>query len=965
MSFDPSSGYVAASNLQDLGDTALPVFNVERVSLQFTISSDFVAAQVANNVLIIALSTGRILRIDLDSPADIDDIDLPKKPNEVGVIRRLFLDPSASHLIISTALGENYYLHTQSRQPKALSRLKGVQIECISWNPSQPTASTREILLGAADGNIYEVYIEPSPEFYRREEKYLKTVYKVKDEAVVGLWTDSIPPRPDVRRIVIATPTKLLHIAGRIGKHSHEGSGSIYSKLFESESPTIRPGPDEGSGAPSALSVSPEPHEGYTPDASGPERSFGWLSSEGVCHGKLLVSGDLTELGGKVFAESKLLPRSHIPPSRTAGGRAKTSHDPVVSMILSQWHILQLVEGRLVAINRLDDTVVHDQVVLESGQSALGLVSDATKNTFWLFTTQEIFEIVVTDEGRDVWKIMLKAQQFDAASQHAKTSAQKDAVATASGDHLVQKGQYLEAATVYGRSTKPFEQVALTFIDKGDQDALRKYLHTKLTLMKKSSIMQRMMLATWLVELYMSKLNSLDDTISTKAELSDSMTAAQTQDQLSEIRKQYQDFMTKFKADLDRKTVYEIVSSHGREEELLFFATVVNDYSYVLAYWIQRERWTESLDVLKKQTDSEIYYKYSTVLMANAPVELVDIMMRQTNLDARKLIPALLNYNKNAKVALNQNQALRYLNFEINQHQSTSAAVHNTLISIYASAPTRDESALLTYLEAQSYAQEQLYDADFALRLCIQHKRVASCVHIYSSMSQYIQAVDLALKYNEVELAASVADRPETNPALRKKLWLAVAKKVISESNGIKTAIEFLKRCELLRIEDLIPFFPDFVVIDDFKEEICAALEEYSRHIDALKKEMDESAVTAQHIKTDIKALDQRYAIVEPGERCYVCRLPLLARQFFVFPCQHAFHSDCLGKKVIEQAGVAKSRRIREFQIEVTRGTSVGTKRDKAVKELDALVASACELAVKLIDEPFVSPADDQSEWAL
>ena len=31
------------------------------------------------------------------------------------------------------------------------------------------------------------------------------------------------------------------------------------------------------------------------------------------------------------------------------------------------------------------------------------------------------------------------------------------------------------------------------------------------------------------------------------------------------------------------------------------------------------------------------------------------------------------------------------------------------------------------------------------------------------------------------------------------------------------SAIEFLKQCELLKIEDLIPLFPDFVVIDDFK----------------------------------------------------------------------------------------------------------------------------------------------------
>ena len=74
MALTPSDGYVAASSLQDSSDNALPIFNVERVQLQFSIASDFVAAQVANNVLILALSTGRILRIDLDSPADIDGL---------------------------------------------------------------------------------------------------------------------------------------------------------------------------------------------------------------------------------------------------------------------------------------------------------------------------------------------------------------------------------------------------------------------------------------------------------------------------------------------------------------------------------------------------------------------------------------------------------------------------------------------------------------------------------------------------------------------------------------------------------------------------------------------------------------------------------------------------------------------------------------------------------------------------
>ncbi|KAH0289229.1 hypothetical protein M436DRAFT_48175 [Aureobasidium namibiae CBS 147.97] len=956
MAFDPSGGYAAAaSNIPDAFDPSLPVFDVQRVQLRFDISSDFVAAQVANNVLILALSTGRILRFDLDSPEDIDDIDLPKKPSEIGLIRRLFLDPSASHLVISTTQGENYYLHTQSRTPKPLARLKGVQIESIAWNPSQPTASTREILVGASDGNIYETYIEPSAEFYRREEKYLKTLYSVQDGPVVGI---SVDISSDVRSVLVATSTRLLLFVGKGGR---QDSGSIYPRLLERETPVVHHLEDATSG-PSTLVTITEPADASLSE-SAQENVFAWLNSMGVLHGDFDALVQTAETSP--FAAAKLLPKSVIPPSQTSGGRSKPSLEPISSISLTQFHILHLVEGRVVAINRLDGSLVYDQLVLEPGNAPLGLYADHKKNTYWLFTQREIFEVVVTDEARDVWRIMLRNEQFDAASRYARTAAQKDAVATASGDHLVSRRRFSEAAAVYGRSTKPFEEVALTFIDQGEQDALRKYLLTKLSVLKRSSTMQRIMVASWLVELFMAKLNLLDDTISAKAEISEAAPIANVQEDLPSMRREFQEFVTKYKTDLDRKTTYELISSHGREEELLYFANVIDDYNYVLSYWVQRERWQEAMSVLKKQTAPEIFYQYSSVLMTHVAVELVEVMMRQNNLEANKLIPALLNYNKTADVSLNQNQAVRYLQFCINQRHSTETAVHNTLVSIYAAHATQDETALFQYLQTQSASHEQNYDADFALRLCIAHERVQSCVHIYCTMNQYAQAVDMALKHDEMDLAANVADRPGNDPALRKKLWLKVAKKVIGQSKGIKAAMEFLKRCELLRIEDLIPFFPDFVVIDDFKEEICAALEEYSRQIEGLKREMDESANTAQHIKQDIKSLDQRYAIVEPGEKCWSCRLPLLMRQFFVFPCQHSFHADCLGKMVLQSVGMGKGKRIKELQTEVGRAVVTGKKRERMVKELDALVAGACEMAVKRIDEPFVTANDNKNEWSI
>ena len=45
-------------------------------------------------------------------------------------------------------------------------------------------------------------------------------------------------------------------------------------------------------------------------------------------------------------------------------------------------------------------------------------------------------------------------------------------------------------------------------------------------------------------------------------------------------------------------------------------------------------------------------------------------------------------------------------------------------------------------------------------------------------------------------------------------------------------ALMFLKETDgVLKMEDVLPFFPDFVLIDDFKEAICTSLEEYNRQI--------------------------------------------------------------------------------------------------------------------------------------
>lgn len=44
------------------------------------------------------------------------------------------------------------------------------------------------------------------------------------------------------------------------------------------------------------------------------------------------------------------------------------------------------------------------------------------RKTHWMHTNQSIFELVVKDEDRDVWKIYLARSNWDLARKYAKVS---------------------------------------------------------------------------------------------------------------------------------------------------------------------------------------------------------------------------------------------------------------------------------------------------------------------------------------------------------------------------------------------------------------------------------------------------------------------------------------------------------------------------------------------------------------
>ncbi|KAI0660391.1 Pep3/Vps18/deep orange family-domain-containing protein [Cubamyces menziesii] len=936
----------------DVAPPAAPIFQLGEV--QCPLSAPLVSLVVSSDSLYMGLANNLIIEIELSRAEQFIRIQIPRKPNEFSIYK-LFLDPSGRHLLVTSMQGENWYFYRGWKKPKQLKGFKMV-IESVAWNKaallsSSHSTSTREMLIGARNGTIYEAVLDAEEDFFKSQERYLQPVFTLPERhPVTGLKFDMFPPLdPKEALVLVTTPTRIYQFVGILDRRSDE-PGRVFSTIFakyRETAPKIVELP--GNIDYSELHVyGPNADQAYSLP-----KIVAWMNAAGIYHGTLAFDTRTDDLidGAQLLPYPTIVSSPSLSPTRKNDG----VNNVPVSMALTEFHFLLLYRDRVLGISNLNEQLAYEELLpLKPNEQVRGLTSDPVRKTYWVYTDQAIWEIGVSNEHRDVWKIYLEQGKFDAALQYANSASQRDQIMSAQAKAYFNDGRYFQAAQCYAQCSVPFEEVTLKFLDAGERDALRSYLISRLERTRKTDLSQRMMLATWLVEFYLSKCNELDDLVASES-------VSQDVDNLLAERAILEDdlrhFFETYKANLDPRTVYELIQGHGRTDMYLHYATVIGDFERVVEHWVMEEEWTKAIDVINRQA-SQLYYRFAPVLMRQAPKETVDSWLRQRALDPLRLVPALLRLQHAPRDPLSPNHAVRYLNHVIFEQGNTSPTIHNLMITFYASTPLsssasaststsqnhpEDDGPLLRFLStapSDPLTGKPYYDLDYALRLCKQGGRTQPCVHIYSKMGLWENSVDLALEKGDLELAKINADMPEDDDQLRKKLWLKIAKYVVQDKQDIKMAMRFLENTELLKIEDILPFFPDFVVIDDFKEEICTALEGYSAHIDALKAEMDEATKNAEAIRQDIAALQKRFVTLDAHERCSSCALPLMARQFYVFPCHHTFHADCLIGLTKEFLPAHALRRILALQTELMK-TSHTTGIDRSAIANPSLITGA------------------------
>lgn len=926
-----------------------PIFSKTRVD--FTPTHPLTHLVVSNSHIVMALANRTLIRIE-QSPGTVgrrEEIDLGRALPGAQV-HGLFLDPTGHHLLLSLKSSEAeslpslYYLHKRWSQPRPCSKFRGVLVSAVGWGQGHQGSGTGPLLCGTTLGLIIETELTSDERFFssgvEQSHKQVFDIGKGQHTPVTGLQYHAVPAT-NKYFVIATTPTRMYQFQGYVSSPTERPLlQQVFSNYLHVPERFLEL---QGSLKTSSLSFhssaprAPQPGKGG--EAALPEQ-FGWLTEPGLYTGRIdpwEADSDSVTVDCRLLSNGGKVPRSAL---------------------ITQFHVLQLHSDRVTAVCILNEQVVFDDEYDGTHGALVGLSHDQAKNVYWSFTEYAVYKYQVVNESRHVWRIYLEQGQFNLAMRHSDGDpAATDLILTRQAERLFEEGKYVESAMHFAKTRCSFEEVTLRFMALEDASALKNYLKKKLETLRAGEKTQITLIVVWLVEIFQHRLGSLREAEGEGEDF------RQTEEEFLALLRQprVEDCVKN-----NKETVYALLGSHGDQKNLVHIAQTLRDTDRLVQYSLRDQDWSAVLSILAREGDPELLYTYCPVLMDHVPEQTVDMLLplsRQLSPD--RLLPSLLSESHEVSM-----QSIRYLEHQVQELHCPKPAVHNLLVSLYVSrAPDR----LASYLAAPGPLR---CDVQYALRLCTEAGLGREAVRLYTLLGQHEAAVELALGI-DTELAASCAAGRLLGRALpedtSRKLWLKVAKHVVQEKNDIKQAMEFLEECPSVKIEDILPFFPDFVTIDHFKAAICDSLQQYSQHIQTLKEEMAEASASARVIREEIVAARGQHQLVRAGDRCSTCGDLLLSRPFYIFSCQHKFHSACLADAVMPHLAGPRQRKLAEVQQLVAAphpGESgsldskspVPSRAEQAQAELDDLIASECvfcgDVMIRNIDRPFIEDQD-------
>ncbi|XP_043479319.1 vacuolar protein sorting-associated protein 18 homolog isoform X1 [Leptopilina heterotoma] len=962
-----------------------PIFTKQKVN--FMPSDRILYLSVSNNFIVIAMANNILLRIDMKHPDKPEEINISKY---IGNLRLsgLYLDPLGQHLLVSTktkqgdtSLPELFYLHRKTTKLKQAAKCRGHEITAVAWNFSNTSeTNSGPILLGTSRGLIFEteiglegekIFATNLEQYWRQLPNYLPLYGSKEVEGLIfDIGKDSKPPItglefhkiPNTDKYFIIVTT-LIRIYQYIGSVANPDEKPLLQQVFSKYLNTK----ESFNQLESSLGYSRM--QFFYPAPRVVPKSFGWLTESGILYAQVDPWSDPEN----VLMNQQLLPCPEA--NLLSGNSAQLPPKAPLSFVLTEFHALLLYVDHVKGISILNQELIFEDMYNDAFGKLINITRDPITGSIWAYSERAVFKYKVTKEDRNVWQVYVEKGEFELAKIYCKDNPiHRDQVLVKKAEMLFKNKKYEESALIYAETYSSFEEISLKFLQERETKALKSFLEAKLKSLKSQDKTQTTMIVVWVVELFMNEMGVLRS----------DQNFQQHKSQYEELQKQFENFLKIPKVEecirKNRSTICNLMASHGDKDNLINLTVMHRNYEEVIRQHLYKNNYLEALEVLKKQGNKELFYQFAGTLLQELPKPTVQALISQgSNLQSSKLLPALVSCNSDEKHA---QQIIMYLESCIYNQSCEEQAIHNFLLSLYA---RYKKSEVMRYISSQGQDVSMVhYDVHYALRLCQEAGLTEACVQLSALLGLWTTAVDLALTIS-VDLAKQIAGVPlhHDDVELRKKLWLKIAEHVVRERDDIKEAMKFLQQCDLVRIEDILPFFSDFVTIDHFKEAICNSLQEYNQHIQDLKEEMEEATKSAEIIRKDIQGFRTRCTFVHAKDMCNTCDGQLLMRPFYVFPCGHRFHSDCLVAALTPLLSIEQQTKLADLQKQLisvsgksdetvsTDGSASLSTKDQIKADIDDLIASEClycgDLMIESIDKPFIEEEDYErvmKEWA-
>ncbi|CAF0851600.1 unnamed protein product [Adineta steineri] len=988
-----------------------PIFLKSELPWRFERNTKINHLVVSNNVFILHLNDKTLQRRCLDDiPKDtkpassFQDVQIP------DTINKVFLDPTGRLVIVSTRDKRDIYILVSSAYTLKLNK-KSIRLgnsssfvlASVSWcNRFLQTQNDVVALLAGQDGSIYELSIRDGEVIFSIEVyPVFKTIMEGNQDTLTGIYCDVKSAYEDNTNVfvVITTQKALYYFEHQIDPSRKSDYFSSFFAFFRDASlPDLKYREFPSGNAQSEIQLFVKRK---SPQSQLLNRQFAWITGAGLFYTEI----DPINVQ-KSFLERSRIIDYHIDKSL----QQRDEEKPPKSVALTEFHCLMMFpnENQIRAV-----CTVNENIVMIDGSMASGTpvcyARDQIRDQLWACTDAHVLRYTIKDERRDVWRVFMHKNDFQKAFETCvilddpiETTRRQRSINSRHADHLFNEKKYSLSSSIYATSDTSFEDVTLKFFALRDKEPLREYLQSVLQFQKPSTDSTQITILTlWLTDLFLNELDELRETVSsttinqmrlptkTKSSLQstdETFDEQNRKEKFDDIRRKFQYFLRKTEIQPclkeHRSAMYDLLSSHGDLDDLIFFAEHVQDYERVILLYLEREDYEKALKTLEPLNDYHLFYKYSPTLIEKLPEQLINVWKKKykEGFDTKELLPAMIAYSRAFPIG---KAVLDFLKFCL-ARGCIDKSIHNYLLSEYIKF---EPDQIMKYLSDQKEDLSSItYDPRYVLRLCIDHDLNEECVFLYQLLGMYEEAVETALQVN-IKLAKDCASTAPINDERKKKLWLKIASSVITQGHDLNEVMEIVKSrdTDLLKIEDVLPLFPDFETIDQFKKPIIESLEHYNLRLTDLRTEMKEASTSIDDIRVDLAKYRTRcIATIDSNETCSLCEQVLMLQPvFYIFACGHYFHGDCLftyvrrlmnrkdGENVneanrsqvanteqkIDKNSTKRIETINRLQTIIASGIAPPSRdMDSVQQELDDIVASQCilcgETAVDCLDQP-------------